>query len=169
MTRIGRRALVATTSMLATAAALTGCTAPSAPSSSTATPRIARAWVEAWTGDDPAALGALFTEDATYRDTAVMKSSRGRAAITAWKRGTGELIPGASFRLDHAFRQAESAATVGTYSGRIVSAPEAFSVPMVAVLQLHGARVVTDTNYYNLTEVLRQSGLPPTASSEARP
>jgi ketosteroid isomerase-like protein len=53
-----------------------------------------RSWTEAyqraWQEADPAAAGALFTDDATYQVTPFDEPMRGRAAIEGyWRRATG--------------------------------------------------------------------------------
>ena len=46
------------------------------------------AWIEgyvrAWNSNDPAAIGALFTEDASYFTEPYRPPARGRVAIVAW-------------------------------------------------------------------------------------
>ena len=172
LNRIRRGALIATV-LVSVVGALTGYAATASPAApQDTTPTIARAWVRAWNGDDPAALGALFTSDARYRDVGVLKTSIGPAAITAWKAGTNQLISGATFTLDHAFEDGDSVAIVGTYRGRISGATSGFEVPMTTVLRVRGSHIAADTDYYNLADLLRQSGLPatwtpPTGNEEA--
>ena len=47
-----------------------------------------------------------------------------------------------------------------TFSGHIIGAPTPFSVPASPVMELEGAKIAYSGDYYNLADVLHQSGLP---------
>lgn len=147
--------------------AVTGCTAagatatPTEASPASDTPPIAQAWTAAWNGNDPTELGRLFTADATYRDLAVGKTSTGQDGITAWKTRTDTNIAQVHVTLANAFRNGDTVIIQGTYSGHLHAAPEPFAVPILTVPQLQDDRIAEDADYYNLAELLRQSGLPP--------
>lgn len=125
-------------------------------------PRLAKAWVAGWESKDPQRLAALFTSDAVYTDHAVGKVSRGTAGVAAWQAGTHQLIPTVHATLVDAFRSGDRMLIQTIYAGQIQGAPHPFAVPMATVLHLRGNRIVTDDDYYNLADLLQQSGLPPT-------
>lgn len=153
--------------VLAIAAA--GCTTAAVETSTAAeqssgheVPQIARAWLDAWKSSDPNRLAALFTEDAVYTDRAADKVSHGQDGVATWHQGTHKLIPNVDFQLLDAFGTGDRVAIEGLYSGQIQGAPHPFALHMATVLQLRGDRIASDTDYYNLADLLRESGLPPT-------
>lgn len=125
-------------------------------------PQLANAWVAAWQSSNPNDLAALFTKDAIYTDRGVDKVSHGRHGVATWQANTHKLIPDVSGKIRDAFRSGDRMLIETTYSGHIKGAPHPFAVPMATVLHLRGDRIATDTDYYNLADLLRQSGLPPT-------
>lgn len=125
-------------------------------------PRLAAAWAAGWTSTDPYDLARLFTADATYTDLAVDKTSHGRSGVAAWQAGTHKLIAGADITIRDAFRSGNRVLIDGFYTGHIHGAPHPFGLRMATVLHLRGNRIVSDADYYNLADLLRQSGLPPT-------
>ena len=125
-------------------------------------PPIASAWVTGWRNNATHGLAALFTEDATYTDQGVGKVSHGRDGVAAWQQNTYKLIPDANIELTDAFRNGDRVSIEGTYTGQIQGAPRPFALPLATVLQLRGNQIVSDTDYYNLADLLRESGLPPT-------
>ena len=124
--------------------------------------QLASAWIAAWRGSDPHQLAALFTGDAVYTDRGVDKSSYGPGGIAAWQANTHKLIPNVHGTLVDTFRSGGQMLIETIYSGQINGAPHPFAVHMATVLRLRGSKIVTDTDYYNLADLLRQSGLPPT-------
>ncbi|MGW7549149.1 hypothetical protein ACWGKQ_49750 [Streptomyces sp. NPDC054770] len=53
---------------------------------------------------------------------------------------------------DHAFGR--------TFSGQLLNAPKPFSVPVATILRLRGNKILANDDYYNMKDVLIQSGLP---------
>ena len=125
-------------------------------------PALADRWADAWRSDDPEDLASLFTEDAVYTDNGVGKVSHGRDGVATWQAGTHQLIAGAGVKVLDAFRSGNRVLVQSTYSGQVAGAPKPFSLPMATVLTLRGDSIVTDTDYYDLSDLLSQSGLPPT-------
>nr|WP_246306365.1 nuclear transport factor 2 family protein [Allobranchiibius huperziae] len=123
---------------------------------------MASRWIAGWASSDPQQLARLFTADATYTDEGVGKVSHGRQGVATWQADTHKLIPDVSGTLQDAFRDGDRMLIQSIYRGHIVGAPHSFAVPMATVLHLRGHRIVSDTDYYNLADLLRQSGLPPT-------
>ena len=123
---------------------------------------IADAFVVAWNSDDDAALAALFTDDSTYIDRAVGGEVHGRAGVIAWKTRTVALIADLHVQLLDAWRTDDREAVETVYSGQIRSATRPFAVPAASLMRLRDERIVTNTDYYNLADLLTQSGLPPT-------
>ncbi|GAA1990038.1 hypothetical protein [Catenulispora subtropica] len=48
----------------------------------------------------------------------------------------------------------------GTYTGHIKGAPRPFAVPLATLPDTHGHRVASDQDFYIVSSVLAQSGLP---------
>ncbi|HWO66328.1 MAG TPA: nuclear transport factor 2 family protein [Umezawaea sp.] len=123
-------------------------------------PDVVAQWAAAWNGTDPQALARLFTHDATYTDYGVNKVSTGRDGVAAWKAGTDQLIADAHVTVKSSFRSGDRVAVESVYSGHIKGAPSAFAVPMSTVFELRGNLIRADRDYYSLSSLLAQSGLP---------
>lgn len=125
-----------------------------------AVPAIARAWADAWNSGDGEELAALFTRDGVYQDFAFGASFQGREGIASWVATTTASIDGVQVQITDAFRAGNRVSIRWTFSGHIIGAPAPFSVPAVTVMELQRGRISYDGDYYNLVDVLRQSGLP---------
>jgi ketosteroid isomerase-like protein len=121
---------------------------------------VAAAWASAWSGTDPQALAALFTPDATYTDLALNVVSTGRAGVASWKQGTDQMIADVRVTVSESFRGGDHVAIEGTYAGHIHGAPTPFAVPIATILELRHGLISSDKDYYSLSTVLAQSGLP---------
>ncbi|MFJ4651810.1 nuclear transport factor 2 family protein [Nocardia sp. NPDC088792] len=125
------------------------------------TPAIAADWGAAWKDSNPQHLAGLFTQDgARYSDHAFGRTYNGRDGIAQWAINTHQFVQGANIKVDNAFGTADQVAISWTFTGQLAGAPKPFSVPAVAVLKMRGKEIVTDDDYYNLADVLHQSGLP---------
>ncbi|MCU1644651.1 MAG: hypothetical protein JWN03_4926 [Nocardia sp.] len=160
-----RRSVIAITAAAALAVAgisgLAACSSGnSGKSQDQGRPAIATDWEAGWKDSDPQHLATLFTQDgARYTDHAFGRTATGRDAIAKWAGTTKQFIQNASLKVDDAFG-GDRVAINWTFSGQLAGAPKPFSVPAVAVLQLRGKEILSDDDYYNLADVLRQSGLP---------
>ena len=123
-------------------------------------PDVVAQWAAAWNGDEPQALAKLFTRDATYTDLGVNKVSTGRDGVAAWKAATDQLIADAHVTVTNSFRSGDRVAAESIYSGHIKGAPSAFAVPMSTVFELRGNLIRSDRDYYSVSLLLSQSGLP---------
>ncbi|MCS7481555.1 nuclear transport factor 2 family protein [Umezawaea endophytica] len=123
-------------------------------------PDVVAQWAAAWNGTDPQALAKLFTHDAVYTDLGVNKVSTGRDGVAAWKYGTDQLIANAHVTVKGSFRSGDRIAAESTYSGHIKGAPTPFAVPMTTIFELRGTLIRADRDYYSLSTLLAQSGLP---------
>lgn len=132
-------------------------------------PRIAAAWYSAWTGEDPNALAALFTEDGTLVDLSVPYTSHGREEIAQFKAITERLIPDADLEITDAFRSGDRVVIRTDYSGTLPGASKPFKVQMATVLELRHGKIAVNTDYYDRATMLRQSGLPADWKPPTRP
>lgn len=132
-------------------------------------PDLAQAFADAWNTSDQQALPALFTEDATYTDRGVGKVSDGREGVTQWRALTGQLIDDVHVEVVGAFRSGDHIAVETVYSGHIKGAPHGFAVPAASIINLRGNKIVNNTDYYNLADLLQQSELPPTWTPPTAP
>ncbi|MFD7714050.1 nuclear transport factor 2 family protein [Streptomyces sp. NPDC059785] len=118
-------------------------------------------WAAAWNGTDPDALGALFTADSSYTDQAIGVTMHGREEISGWKTRTDAGIDDVHIKVRAVHRDGDHITVETDYSGHIKGAPTPFSVPAVALLKVDSPhRLVTEQDYYNLSAVIAQSGLP---------
>ncbi|MEY9932725.1 steroid delta-isomerase-like uncharacterized protein [Catenulispora sp. GP43] len=123
-------------------------------------PEIVAAWAAAWNGTDSAALGALFTEDGTYTDLAIGAVMTGREQIAGWKARTDAMIEDVHVTVKSAYRAGGRATIEAVYAGHIKGAPTPFAVQMATLLEISGEQITSDRDYYSLSSVLAQSGLP---------
>jgi len=123
-------------------------------------PRTVLRWEEAWNSGDPQQLAVLFTRDARYTDHAFGATFTGRDGIAQWSTITAQSIDDAQIDVHRAQRRGRHIEIRWTFSGHIVGAPAPFTVPAVTILRFKGKSIVTNDDYYDLAEVLRQSGLP---------
>ncbi|MCU1686279.1 MAG: hypothetical protein JWQ81_7018 [Amycolatopsis sp.] len=124
-------------------------------------PAIAIAWEAAWASSDTQRLATLFTTTgARYTDHAFDRTNTGRDGIAGWSSSTKYFVHNASLKVTNAFAGGDQVEISWTFSGQLRDAPTLFSVPAVAVLHLCGNKILTDDDFYNMKDVLAQSGLP---------
>ncbi|MFE3905900.1 nuclear transport factor 2 family protein [Streptomyces sp. NPDC059153] len=124
-------------------------------------PSTVKAWSAAWAGSDPAALGKLFTANGTYTDQAIGATMTGPKQIAGWKARTDATMENVRVTVKDAWREGGHHITIrGVYSGHIKGAPKPFAVPSVTLLDTDGRRITANQDFYNLADVLAQSGLP---------
>lgn len=128
-------------------------------------PRLVTQWARAWNTAAADDLASLFTARATYSDFAFGATFTGRAEIAEWVRITHRSIDNLDVEVTDAFRTSDRIAVRWTFSGQIVGAPKPFSVPASTVMEIRRGKITYNGDYYNLAEVLRQSGLPSDATS----
>ena len=158
--RLPKRALTVLAATAIGAIAITGTAFAVSPQPAHRPHGIAAEWAAAWNGTDPQALAKLFAPDSTYTDLAANKVSVGRAGVAAWKQGTDQLIAGVHVTITETFRSGDHVAIETLYSGHIHGAPNPFAVPTTTILELKDGQITSDRDYYSLTTLLAQSGLP---------
>ncbi|MEY9895796.1 ketosteroid isomerase-like protein [Catenulispora sp. MAP12-49] len=151
--------LIGTTAVVAAVATAGAGTADA--SASRHLPKIVDAWAAAWNGTAPGALGALFTADGTYTDHGVGAVFHGSEGIAGWKAHADDLIDGVHVTVRAAYRDGDHITIEAVYAGHLKGAPHPFAVPMATLLDLRDPHQITsDQDFYSLTDVLAQSGLP---------
>lgn len=123
-------------------------------------PRLVTQWAEAWKAAAAEDLAALFTTRGTYQDFAFGATFSGRAEIAEWVRITHSSIADLDIDITDAFRAGDRISVRWTFSGQIIGAPQPFSVPVSTVMEISRGKISYNGDYYNLAEVLAQSGLP---------
>lgn len=124
-------------------------------------PAVAVNWAAAWNGSDSQRLANLFTKaGARYTDHAFDRTYTGRAGIAQWHATTKQFVQDAKIVVTDAFADCDHASISWTFSGQLLGAPKPFSVPVATVLRLRGHEILTNDDYYNMADVLSQSGLP---------
>lgn len=149
-----------TVSTAAPATPQTGVDAQTRHDSENRLPRTVMEWEAAWNGGDPQQLAALFVRDARYTDHAFGATFTGSDGIARWSSITAESIDDAQIDVHSAQRRGRHVEVRWTFSGHLVGAPTPFSVPAVTLQGMKGQLIVTNDDYYDLAELLRQSGLP---------
>lgn len=123
-------------------------------------PEIAIAFAAAWNGTPAEALGALFTSDGTYTDHAINVTMTGQEQISGWKVRTDSMIDDVKATVIAAYRAGDRVTIESVYAGHIKGAPKPFAVPMASLLETRGLLVTSNQDFYSLSSVLAQSGLP---------
>jgi ketosteroid isomerase-like protein len=121
---------------------------------------IAIAFAAAWNGTSAEALGALFTSDGTYTDHAINVTMTGQEQISGWKARTDSMIEDVKATVIAAYRAGDRVTIESVYAGHIKGAPKPFAVPMASLLETRGLLVTSNQDFYSLSSVLAQSGLP---------
>lgn len=123
-------------------------------------PPLVNNWARAWNAGAADELASHFTSTATYQDFAFGASFTGRGEIAEWVRITHGAIGNLHVEVTDAFHAGDRISVRWTFSGQIVGAPKPFSVPASTVMELRRGKISANGDYYNLADVLRQSGLP---------
>ncbi|MER7186451.1 nuclear transport factor 2 family protein [Streptomyces hyaluromycini] len=124
-------------------------------------PAVAVDWAAAWNGNDPQRFAALFVKDGSrYTDHAFGRTYTGRDGMAEWFNNTKYFVQNAKIEVTGAFAGRDQVSISWTFSGQLLNAPKPFSVPVATVLQLCGNKILANDDYYNMQEVLLQSGLP---------
>lgn len=121
---------------------------------------IVSRWESAWSNNQPDQMAALFTPDATYTDLAFGATWQGKAEIAEWVTKTHSVIEDTRAQVSSSFGTDAQIAVQWIFSGLMPGAATPFAVPAVTILELRGALIASDTDYYNLADLLKQSGLP---------
>lgn len=135
------------------------------PSAAAATPQgrpaVADKWEAAWASNDPQALAIMFTkDDSRYTDHAFGTTYTGQDGVAKWVGRTKYFVKDLGIKVTDAFGSGDKVSINWTFSGHLSGAPKPFSVPAVAIFHLRDGQIVTEDDYYNIADVLRQSGLP---------
>ncbi|MEV8373442.1 nuclear transport factor 2 family protein [Kribbella sp. NPDC056861] len=117
-------------------------------------------WESAWTKNQPAKMAALFTRDAVYTDLAFGAEWHGQAEIGNWVTKTHAVIKNTKVTVHSSFSSGNQIAIEWTFSGVMPGATKPFAVPATTIIKLRGEKIVSNSDYYNLAALLKQSGLP---------
>jgi steroid delta-isomerase-like uncharacterized protein len=129
-------------------------------------PAVVEKWKAAWEASNGEAMAKLFTPDGVYDDFAFQARSKGRPTIVNWVKITGRSLPGAKADILDVFRSGDRIAfrwmfnATPAKTGGLPANGRSFSVPVLTVLEMKGDLIQRDSDYYNLSDLLRQLGLP---------
>ncbi|MCZ9351505.1 nuclear transport factor 2 family protein [Streptomyces mutabilis] len=121
---------------------------------------IVSQWETAWNEKQPAEMAALFTRDGVYIDHAFGAAWHGRTEIGNWVTKTHASIKNTKVKVHSSFRSGNRIAIEWTFSGVMPGATKPFAVPATTIMKLRGERIASNSDYYNLADLLKQSGLP---------
>ncbi|HEX7304523.1 nuclear transport factor 2 family protein [Lentzea sp.] len=124
-------------------------------------PSVAVKWAAAWNGSDAQKFAGLYVKQGSrYTDHAFGATYTDRAGIATWFGNTKAFLQSGEVKVTGAFADCDMVSISWTFSGHVAGAPKPFTVPAVTVLQLRNNEIVTNDDYYNLRDLLVQSGLP---------
>jgi len=103
----------------------------------------------------------LYVKDGSrYTDHAFNRTYTGRDGMAKWFSNTKYFVQNAKIEVTSAFVSCDDVSISWTFSGHLANAPKPFSVPVLTALRMRGHEILTNDDFYNLRDVLLQSGLP---------
>lgn len=127
---------------------------------------VVRAWTEAFNRQDPAALGALYADDAVNHQVPEPPVV-GRVAITRMFREAFQAIPDMGFEVVNLIVAGEWAALEwsgwGTHLGPLGSAPPSgrrYALQGCGFFQVRDGKIVRQRGYWDRATLTNQLGLP---------
>jgi steroid delta-isomerase-like uncharacterized protein len=125
---------------------------------------VAQAWVDAWNSHDANAVAILFTRDAVYEDVPFGIVNHGPEQIQAFAQFFFTVVPDLHVSLVNSSLRGERGTIEWVFSGTdhgIYRTGKTFAVRGVTVLEVRGAKISRNLDYYDLATILRQLGLLP--------
>jgi len=95
-----------------------------------------------------------------YTDHAFNRTYTGRDGMAKWFSNTKYFVQNAKIEVTSAFVSCDDVSISWTFSGHLANASKPFSVPVLTALRMRGHEILTNDDFYNLRDVLLQSGLP---------
>jgi steroid delta-isomerase-like uncharacterized protein len=125
---------------------------------------LAQRWVDAWNSHDANAVAVLFTRDAVYEDVPFGIVNLGPKQIQAFAQFFFTAVPDLHVILVNSALSSERGTIEWVFSGTdhgIYGTDRTFAVRGVTVLEVRGAKLSRNVDYYDLATILRQLGLLP--------
>jgi steroid delta-isomerase-like uncharacterized protein len=125
---------------------------------------LAQRWVDAWNSHDANAVAVLFTRDAVYEDVPFGVVNHGPEQIQAFAQFFFTAVPDLHVSLVNSALRGDRGTIEWVFSGTdhgIYGTGKTFAVRGVTVLELRGAKISRNVDYYDLATILRQLGLLP--------
>lgn len=141
-------------------APLLAASAASAQVHSSAEARLLSSYAAAWSSNNVERVAAYFTDDAIYEDVALGQVHKGKSAIKAFAQRTFSDLPGFSMKQQSLVLGNGSAAIEWVMSGTYRKTGKSFSVRGVSVMQLENGKIRRNSDYWNIAEFQRQTGVP---------
>jgi steroid delta-isomerase-like uncharacterized protein len=125
---------------------------------------LAQNWVDAWNSHDANAVAALFTRDAFYEDVTFGIVNHGAEQIRAFAESFFTTVPDLQFTVVNSSLTDGRGTIEWVFSGTdqgVWGTGKTFAVRGVTVLEIRGARIQRNSDYFDLATILRQIGLLP--------
>lgn len=125
---------------------------------------LAQRWVDAWNSHDANAVADLFTRDALYEDVPFGIVNRGSEQIRAFAQFFFTVVPDLHVNLVNSSLKGRHGTIEWVFSGTdqgVYGTGKTFAVRGVTVLEVRGARISRNSDYFDLATMLRQLGLLP--------
>ena len=139
--------------------------------------RIGQKWVDFWNGFDVTKASTVFTNDIVYEDVTFGQVARGAKEFEAFAQGTFAAFPNSRFALGQSACHGHQGVFEWTLLGEdgrvappapgLCGTGKSFTVRGVAVIEIRGNRIARNTDFWDLTTVLRRL-LPEGADCVAR-
>lgn len=128
-------------------------------------PPLLRAWADAYTAGDPAAVAALYTEDGLYEDVPSGTLARGREEIAGYLEQSVAQLPGWRVEPTAGYRAEGWAVLEYVFSATDAASGQRFSARAATVFEIEGDLIRRSADYYDLSGFLFQGGAPPAAGA----
>jgi len=125
---------------------------------------LAQRWGDAWNSHDANAVAVLFTRDALYEDVPFGIVNRGPDQIRAFAEFFFAAVPDLHVNLMNSSLTDGHGTIEWVFSGTdhgVYGTGKTFSVRGVTVLDVRGAKISRNSDYFDLATILRQLGLLP--------
>jgi steroid delta-isomerase-like uncharacterized protein len=125
---------------------------------------LAQKWVDAWNSHDASAVAVLFTRDALYEDVPFGVVNRGPDQIRAFAQFFFTVVPDLHVNLVNSSLKDGHGTIEWVFSGTdqgVYGTGKTFAVRGVTVLDVRGAKISRNSDYFDLATMLRQLGLLP--------
>lgn len=162
---LGVVAVVALIGVIGGGLGITRAQEASPEASAASLPPLLRAWADAYTAGDAAAVAALYTEDGVYEDVPSGRIARGREEIAGYLEQSVAQLPGLGVEPTAGYRGEGWAVVEYVFSATDAASGRPFSARATTVFELDGDLIRRSADYYDLLGVLFPDGPPPAAGT----
>lgn len=118
--------------------------------------QITERHVALWSAHDAHAVADLYAEDCVYEDIPQRLSMQGKQAVVKYAQEMFAAFPDITIRLRSLCVSVDHSAREYVMTGTHAATGKSVSVAGVSILEFRGTEVVRNTDYYDLSSLIRQ-------------